>query len=311
MGSQLYIDRCGEQVFRPPFTATVRDYYGFVVRADQKVIQARICERYFNSPLRQAGRFMGFPHVIFVFSNVENARSVARNYSELGSFSYGEAAVWALIGDRETQQLRWFQPYIFVDDPVAMVTGREIYGFPKTLGSFRIPNGPIAPDRLWVKTSIVQDRGAQGSQQLLFEVGRRPGSTAACSGCNEDDFMVQLLQMLKVNPQYFEDFEIPAEMATQFYKDLSAMQLPLMFLKEFRSAVTPTQADGMLIQEAKCQITQFRNAGLYNGIYELAINDVISHPIRNDLGLAGGQLHVEAAFYMSFDFQLGTCIKLS
>ncbi|MGE0277302.1 MAG: acetoacetate decarboxylase family protein [Nitrospiraceae bacterium] len=311
MERQLYIDRCGEQIFPPPFTATARDYYGFVIRADQKVIQAHICERYFNSPLRHAGRFIAFPHVIFIFSNVENARSAAENYSELGSFSYREAAVWTLIGDREAQQLRWFQPYMFVDESVAMVTGREIYGFPKTLGSFRIPNGPTAPDRLWVKTSVVQDRGAQGSQQLLFEAGRRPDSTAACSGCNEDDFMAQLLHMLKVNPKYFEQFEIPAEMATQFYKDLSAMQLPLMFLKEFRSAVNPTHADGMLIQEAKCQITRFRNAGLYNGTYELAINDVISHPIRNDLGLAKGQLQVEAAFYLSFDFELGTCAILS
>ena len=312
MANQVYIDRCGEQVFRPPFSATMTDYFGLAVRADHKALNDNICKRYFNGPLREPDRFMAFQYVIFVFNNVDKARSLAYGYQDSGFFSYQEAAIWILIGDRKTERLRWFQPYIFVDDPVAMVTGREIYGFPKTIGSFAIPKGPTPPDRLWVRTRVVKEKNSEGSEQLLIEARRRPESVAHCRGCGEADFMGRLLEILRVNPEYFQELgDVSHDMAENFYKDLMRMQLPLLFLREFRSAVNPAQAEGLLIQEAQSQIMEFYNAGIYEGgSYELAINDVVSHPIRNDLGLDAGILSVALAFYMSFSFKLDTCTRI-
>lgn len=310
MANQAYIDRCGEQVFSPPFSAIMRDYFGLAVRADHEALNHNICKRYFNDPLGEPGRFMAFRYVIFVFNNVENACSLANE--DAGLFSYQEAAIWMLIGDKKTARLRWFQPYIFVDDPVALVTGREIYGFPKTIGSFGIPGGPTPPDRLWVRTRLVKEKKTEGSDQLLIEARRRPQSAAHCRGCGENDFMARLLDVLRVSPEYFRKLgDVTEEMAENFYNDLIKMQLPLLFLREFRSAVNPLRAEGLVIQEAQSQIMDFYNAGIYEGSsYEVAINDAVSHPIRKDLGLDAGILGVDLAFYMSFSFKLGTCTRI-
>ena len=309
-----YIDRCNEQVFLPPFVATIADFFGFAVRANHKILNERICDRFLNIPLNVQGRFTALQYVIFVFNTVTDARSEDYHYKDRGTFSYQEAAVWMLVADNKRRKLHWFQPYIFVDDPYAMLAGREIYGFPKTLGSFHIPNGPNPPDRLWVKAPVVKAPEGMGSHALLFEVGRPPGSTNTCSECSEEeDFFMQVLGNLNVTVEYFRGFGFEEDLAKSFYDDLRKMELPMIFLKQFRYGVNPAQAEGAGVQEAKSQITKFRGGRIYGGgriydsSYEIAINDVYSHQIREFLGLDKGQLPIDLAFWMSLDFRLGRC----
>jgi hypothetical protein len=304
-----YIDRCGEQVFVPPFVARISNFYGFAVQADHEKLNKNICDRFFNDPLDAKGRFTALKYVIFVFATIDQACSADEKYKDRGVFAYNEAAIWMLIADHVDKEIRWFQPYVFVDDPYAMLAGREIYGFPKTLGSFQIPEGPEPPESIWVKTTVVKKAGDAGEAALLFEAGHDLGSQCPHSRCDEkSDFFGKILATLQVTgPEYFLQFGFGKEFATNAYKDLLQMKLPLLFIKQFRDGVDPMQANAAIVQEAASQITKFYGSHLYHGAYEIAINDVCSHPIRRDLGLPEGNLKVDLAFWMSLNFSLGPC----
>ena len=306
---QLYINRCGEQVFAPPFEATLSDFFGFAVQGDHELLKKNICDRFFNGPLNQPDRFTAFQYVIFVFSTIDQAVSGSPEYKDFGYFSYNEAAVWMLVADQQHEQIRWFQPYMFVDDPYAMFAGREIYGFPKTTGTFGIPPGPEAPERLWVKTRVVKAKGGAGETAKLFEVGRPTQLSCTHLHCNDkDDFFANVFETLKVTgPDYFRRFGLSEGFAQSAYDDLIHMRIPLMFLKQFRDGVHPDRAGIHVVQEAESSITEFLGSRLYHDPYELAINDVFSHRVREDLGLGDGQLKVDLSFWMRFRFSLGPC----
>jgi hypothetical protein len=316
-----YIDRCGEQVFVPPFTADITDFYGFGVKADHETLNANICNRFFNDPLGYDGqnrprRFTALQYVFFVFNLIEKACSTDQNYKDSGVFSYKEAAVWMIIADHETNTIRWFLPYVFVDSPYALHPGREIYGFPKTMGTCGIPEGPEPPELLWIETGVVKKRGGYGNVARLLEVGLPPGCRCSQSQHGKkEDFFRTLLHTLEVEgPEYLEQFGLPRKFAENAYQDLRDGQLSLIFLKEFRDGQDPTHASGLVVQEAESQITNFSGSRIYSmpsdrsqTDYEIAINDVFSHPMRRDLGLGAGQLKCKLAFWMSFGFSLGAC----
>jgi hypothetical protein len=305
-----YIDRCGEQVFVPPFLATLTDFYAFAVKADHDQLNLNICDRFFNHPLGLAKRrFTAFQYVFFVFTNVDNARCKNSRYQDSGIFSYQEVAVWMLLADHQSKRIRWFLPYIFVDNAYAMHPGREIYGFPKTIGACGIPEGPIPPGLLWLDTVVVDKAGGKGKWARLLEVGRRQYSDDLSSiQQDEEGFFQKLLKELEVTgPEYLQKFDLELEFAKNAYKDLRKGELPLIFLKQFRDGTDPTQASSLVVQEAASEIGSFPRSRIYNTPYELAIHDVVSHPIRRDLGLSQGQLRCEVAFWMSFKFSLGCC----
>ena len=139
MTMQTYIDRGGELVYQPPFVSDDVEYYGFILDADKIQLQ-ELCDRYLNAAIGSARRFVpagGF--VLLACCNLPSLRSIAPPHSNFGRFVEREVAFWVLVIDKVKQRLFWFIPYIFVDNTFAMAMGRELYGFPKSMGTIGIP----------------------------------------------------------------------------------------------------------------------------------------------------------------------------
>ena len=51
-----------------------------------------------------------------------------------------EVSVWCLVADvaetGPTSRLLWYLPYVFTDSGQTVATGREVYGYPKQVGTF-------------------------------------------------------------------------------------------------------------------------------------------------------------------------------
>ena len=114
----------------PPFVCDRLRLYGFVARAEPECIRA-LCDRVLNAPTAGVRNYLPrFAHVLLVFSAVDGMRSEAPAHRGFGGISYREAAIWipVFIGGEP----RLFMPYLWLDDPIAIATGRELYGFAKT-----------------------------------------------------------------------------------------------------------------------------------------------------------------------------------
>ena len=115
---------------------------GFILDADKEKLQA-LCDRYLNSAIGSAGRFVpaaGF--VLLACCRLPSLRSISPPHSNFGRFVEHEVALWMLVIDKAKKRLYWMLPYIFVDNTFAMAMGRELYGFPKSMGTIAIPSPP-------------------------------------------------------------------------------------------------------------------------------------------------------------------------
>ena len=173
---QAYIDRGGELVYAPPFVAEGVEYYGFILDADKSKLQ-QLCDRYLNAPIGGVRRFVpagGF--VLLACCNLASLRSITPPYSNFGRFIEREIAFWVLTIDKTKKRLYWFIPYIFVDNTYAMAMGRELYGFPKSMGTMGLPPSPDQAAELWLETLVVKKYPplAKGEVVRLVQVRRAP-----------------------------------------------------------------------------------------------------------------------------------------
>lgn len=311
METKPYVNRSGEQVYMPPYSATGTRLFGFAVNASLESQRKRICDPCLNAPLGASDRFLPvLDQVFFVFNSIDALRSTAPGWEDKGSFTELEAAVWMLVADRETDRMFWYHPYMLVDNAYALSMGREIYGFPKCLGWFQMAPGPEAPDLLAVETMGVRTWGpdAKGERLPLFSVRRTAGpdfpGEALVEGLTEaTQLMSELVRLSSLDLPWLEEMKLSAH----FLEDVLNLRLPMVFLKQFRDGLKPDQAVAQSIQEVNVQLTAFHGARIYGDAFEVDIHDMASHPVRADLGLPDGPIPVAYAFWTCFDFSIGPC----
>ncbi len=303
-----YIERGGEQVYAAPFAAKGVELFSFPVKGDIGSIQNNICDRYLNEPLEVSDRFVPLTdYVMFVFNTIESLVSVLPPFNTMGSFPEKEGAVWTALVDREREQLFWFHPYMVVDLSYAMAMGREIYGFPKTIGWFDIPQGPQAPESLSVETIVVDkfSLSSKGQRAKLIGVNRNDAikSQEPSSFKTIRELADELVRLLNIEHGLINEIKL----GVHLLEDLVELKMPMGFLKQFRDGVDPTRACYQAIQEVNSRMTRFEEARLYHEDYEVDFENFESHPIRADLGLSSGPLSVEAPFWVRFDFEIDDC----
>ena len=134
-----YVERGAEAVLRPPYRAEDVEFYGFAIKASRPALDS-LFHRYINEP--SGGRYeyrAATDVVLIVFTNTPKLSSTDRFDQSIGHVTEKEASVWVLGVDPTSEELGFFVPYILVDNAEAVVTGREVYGFPKRLAAVAMP----------------------------------------------------------------------------------------------------------------------------------------------------------------------------
>ena len=303
-----YVKRGGEQVYASPFVATGVEFFGFAVQADLNSLQSNICDHFLNEPLGAKNRFVPLSDtVLFVFNTIDSLSSATPPFNTMGWFPEKEAAIWVALVDREREQLSWFHPYMIVDISYAMAMGRELYGFPKTIGWHTIPNGPDAPATLSVETLTVKafTPASEGRRETLFSAKQcsETKSHSELKFTNLRKLVEEIVRMLNIEKGIVKDLELDAHLI----EDLFKLRMPMTFLKQFRDGADPSYACYQAMQEVNSRLTKLHDARIYRQKYEIEINNFDSHPIRADLGLSAGALAAKVAFWTRFDFEIGNC----
>src|SRR5689334_22468132 len=116
--------------------------YCFLLSTDRARVQ-QLCDRVLKEPTGGALRYVvpRLAPVILTFGTIAGLRSLHPDHSGRGSASEPEAAIWVpTIAQRYEggryidEHMAIFMPYLWVDDPIAFASGREVYGFAKTQG---------------------------------------------------------------------------------------------------------------------------------------------------------------------------------
>jgi hypothetical protein len=304
MSNTKFIQRGGKQVFMQPFAAKGVDFYGFLINADFDSIQKNLCDKYFNDPSNGSENFQpAGPFVLLVFNKINSLRSENPPDSEKGWFSEQEAAIWILLEDKKRKKLYWFHPYIFVDNSYAMAMGRELYGFPKSLGWFNIPDRPEEAQDFSIDTIVLPkfNSSTKGERKTLFAVKQTDPRGHSVEMKNIEVIMKDVLNLFKNENSFIDDIVLGWHSAS----DLLHGRVPMAFLKQFPDVTNPANSCYQAILEVPSKMTHFNKGSLLNGNFEVTINNWDSHPVASDLGLKPSPFVPLMSFYINFDFEIG------
>jgi hypothetical protein len=154
-----YRDRDGDVVYNAPYRATYADLNAFVFSADtaclQKLIDSQLntCVRANALPGSQQGLSFACPEpwVVFIYATFRalgSADEVDRRRGFVGAF---ELSIWLPITKRQnvagtvTTESAWYLPLVYTAPTASVVTGREVYGYPKVPAFLALPPGGGPP----------------------------------------------------------------------------------------------------------------------------------------------------------------------
>lgn len=275
-----YIERGGEQV--PPHPYLLRDVTlsAFAFRVDPTRV-ARLCDHQLNRVTGDRFAYRpALPVAIAYFADSPSTEAADRR----GATPEKELAIWVPLRADHPRRLVWFCPYIFVDNTYPLVSGREIYGFPKALGRFEIPARDEAPRRFAVEVTGWSPGGTRGPAHR-FEL-LSVESTGRCARTST---------LRAVGP--FGGWG--ASMLARLGSAATSVSL-----KQIRDIEQPDRACYQAVVEAGFRVPRVHDAGRLLGRYRLHVERSSSYPIIEDLGLPrSGQIDVLAASWLYFDVE--------
>jgi Acetoacetate decarboxylase (ADC) len=307
-----YVERGGEMVYAQPYTAVGARMYSFTIDADESRLDAMVRSQLVDPSGGSLRMTTVGPMALLSFVAIQILRPADEPDAALGSLPEREAAIWVPVVDRRRNELLWYVAYMFVDSPLAMASGREVYGYPKQLGRITIPDTEPPPALLELAaTSLKVFRPSEVARlHRLIRVERPVTATeVAPARASPRD----LVRDLGAEPD--ETGKPPLTegplghlgTALLLARQLLSGTIPLVLLKQFRDAERPWQACYSGIVKATNVLTGFRAAGVLPSDYSITISDVDSEPFRRDLGLPPGPLRPGYGVWVDFDFatQLG------
>ena len=320
--------------------------YCFFLACDRARVQ-QLCDTVFKAPTGGALRYRvpRLAPVVLTFGTIAGLRSLHPDHAGHGTADEPESAIWVPViaqrwadGEYVDEHLAIFMPYIWVDDPIAFASGREVYGFAKTQGwmpRLGDPRGdgsasaerscPDPPAELGLDVYAVPEYGVNaevGRRRLLTIRSRGPrrgGGSPGSAGTHEGDDLGSLIThcISELDPAW--EGELGSRRSARPVRRglagasgrarvitalMSEQAVRLVFLKQIRDAARGELAALQQVVESRSAVTpgSMRWRRL-RGAYDLEVNPLASHPLRDELGLGSSQT-ISRAFVAEFGFRM-------
>jgi hypothetical protein len=190
-------------------------------------------------------------------------------------------------------------PYVFVDNPMSYLGGRETFGYAKTMARFDPVDG--LGNRVGVQAfggNFGRDRGADWCDFLEVTAGaQRRAAAQRTSGT-----LPLVRQLIGDQPGLAEGAEVilgEIRLTTELIGDLIAGRMGQVFLKQFRDATDGTRACYQAVVEAPVRIRRVESQ-LSQRDWNVKLHRLDSHPIGLELGVTDQRS--DLAFDVEIDF---------
>jgi uncharacterized protein with NAD-binding domain and iron-sulfur cluster len=282
-GGPRYVEYGGLTTIPSPYRCLNAVLHGFWVRADGAKLDA-LCDRVFSEPSR--GRVpigaVG-DHVMLTWGEIPVVGSLDPAFSERGTVEENQVAVWVPVSGPDGVAM--FVPYIWLNNPMSLSTGREVVGYPKTWGVPGVAgdNGPFT-----LSAFGLENWGEHAREALLLEVTANAYATGDPLGSLFD----LAWQTLRDLPELDALGEVASEIARG--------RMRSVFLKQVPAVEGSADAALQQITETTYVIRRFRAWPLL-GPFDLRVHPMASQPLEDELGLTSQTLELAYRCEMDFD----------
>jgi Acetoacetate decarboxylase (ADC) len=314
-----YVERTDNQVLATPAQCENSLVYLFPISASIARQQA-VCDKFLNQPSVGLCDYRAFfPQVFLVFARFERLRSLQTAGAEHGFITYREAGIWiptVHVKDAGfmpiASHLAFFPHYMFVDSVHALVSGREVQGWPKEGGELVVPLDPTLAHDFRLRTTVIDqfapDQAARAEE--LISLSAIPGSAAGAGVQFWTEGRAALEAFVRLVAGKDARLALSGPGLALSVLDIPRAGLTFAFLKQFRDAARPTRACYQAGIEANVRISSFRGLGALPGSYALKIRSADSHPLVEELGLDTSTFSEIRGIHVKMDFVLEDGVEL-
>ncbi len=314
-----FVQLGGMQSIEQPFNVTGTRLYSFALKGDFTHLQ-RLCDQYLNQPAAEKTSFEYRPLTNLVFfscQSMESLQSTEDPDRQIGQFNEdNEAVFWVVLAygrPRESKfvvrNIALFPVYVFLNNSPALVSGREIYGWPKEWAWFKPTtyDNPIKADPEFFTLEVFgwQKFGtrAKGKRQPLLQVERQKSQGFRSDIEELPEVLKEFATLLEENLAEDLEFRPSWQLPLNLLDFLMQQEVPAVYLKQFRDSTDGKYACYQAIVRSKLAVAprSIRAIPILHQ-YKMIIEDLDSHPLIDQFGFEGAEIDVLWAIWLKFDF---------
>jgi uncharacterized protein with NAD-binding domain and iron-sulfur cluster len=299
-----YIYQGGSVMMHSPLQLKNSEMYGFFVKGDLAKLQATL-----DGTLNQvAGARMTFkaisPYVLLTFTRVNHADSAAPVDHAKGWITEIDIVTWIMVGamddEGELAHIYYYPAHIFVDDAMALINGRELFGYPKYLCEYEIPQAGTEPLRCSVAAKGFQPFAPETKIAMhpLLEVNATQQTGIETPIHSVLDLIEEAIKLFLSIPDFFN-------MDAAGWEDIISLlrnpRIDQIFLKQFPDSAG-LKAVYQAILAAPATIDKIHSGKLLGYEYECVLHAFDSFPLAETLGLKLGPQEAILPYHLNFDF---------
>lgn len=277
---------CGEIDYPAPLEATEDLLYAFALASDQARVQALV-DATLAAPARGALTYHVLGgHVMLLFQHCGHftSRRLGIGWAEDRETALMIPLIERRAGALSLPRLVLWMPYLMIDVGLGMVTGRDVWGYNKTLGQTTMPLRPDDPGVFACRTLVFDTFAAQTKAEVktLIEVTR---TDAASRGALTTSW-TEGAGLLRAIADHLGPWSLLEDLG--FAVDLLGLLLerdiPVINLKQMRDTRFTDRAVHQELVEAVLQVPAFSGAGLLSGTHAVKFRRCDSHRIVDQFG---------------------------
>jgi hypothetical protein len=307
MSEPRYVDYSGLICLPPPFESVNTALWGFFAAADGDKLDA-FCRRLFAEPSGGAVDYRPLgQHVMLTWGRIGSVNSLTPPFDKMGAVEEDQVVVWIPVaqvadhhGELVAEHFAMLVAYIWLDNPMSLATGREVFGYPKSWGWPAYPQGE-EPDRFTLDAfGLDYGPNHRAARHPLIEIVR--GDPLPDAKSVEFDSLHAAARHASKQLHGDDHIGFGLKFVAGLAKDLWQHVLPTVFLKQIRSIEDGTGAALQQVVEAHYTVQSFWGAPLLHS-YDMTIHPLDSQPLGEELGLVSGPVHL--AYHCTIDFRVG------
>jgi hypothetical protein len=297
-----YVEYGPRESSPPPFQSQGGRFLFCDLQGDVKKI-TKMCNAMLNTPAK--GRVVYKPKD----GTVVMMAGTWRGLSSLPMVGRGQvnevqvALMVPLIAERPSTKERHVAamlPYVFVDNPLSLINGREDYGYQKALAKFHSP--PLSGENISVRAyggRFARTSVAKWVPVLSFEpITGEPASPGPLEPPDSVAEKVALAAAHGMSPR------TRVSVLTSIVDALTKGTATQVFLKQFRDAEVAGAACYQKVVEVPVKMTVTTARTMFSQ-WRVTINSPNSHPITKDLGVQSETVTAVGEFEASLELKPG------
>jgi hypothetical protein len=284
-----YVELLGSSSYPQPFVQTNCSATTFALQADRRTL-CRLVDGWLNVPINKKYRYVPLCPAVFLCS-LAIRRMVCQDppRSEWGWMEENDLSfmipLLALRNGILPTHLAIGFPFLMVDQPLTMFTGRENFGYRKVLGQFEM--SPILQVPISGATSVLKtfNPSTKLEPAEVVRINVPSDLPPARSGSFKDakDVFDAMVKYLPDHGELLASCGVNQAVTLPDFFLGSSMQIA--YLKQIRDIVDPSIAAYQGVVESPMEITKFVAGGMLDTGFTVTIANYDSYPLISALGL--------------------------